>query len=94
MLHKKFKHLRRGSLKVEQLCVFPWLLIRDFLVLNNIVVMKVYIHLQAVDDSDEITHHFVECIYGYNTKLMKADGSNKAHMPTSTTYKTVPTNQI
>nr|GEX75238.1 replication protein A 32 kDa subunit B [Tanacetum cinerariifolium] len=52
--------------------------------------------IKAVDDFDEITHHFVECIYvhSYNTKLMKAGGGNQAHMPTSTTYQTAPTNQF
>lgn len=52
--------------------------------------------IKPVDDFDEITHHFVECIYvhSYNTKLMKAGGTNQAHIPTSTTYQTAPANQF
>ncbi|KAL8208661.1 hypothetical protein R6Q57_008073 [Mikania cordata] len=58
--------------------------------------------IKPVTDFDEITHHFVECIYvhSYNTKLMKqqASSSNQTHMPSSTantySYQTAPSNQF
>ncbi|KAI3694710.1 hypothetical protein L1987_77679 [Smallanthus sonchifolius] len=58
--------------------------------------------IKPVTDFDEITHHFVECIYvhSYNTKLMKqqASSSNQTHMPSSAvntqTYQTAPSNQF
>ncbi|KAK1434791.1 hypothetical protein QVD17_00544 [Tagetes erecta] len=58
--------------------------------------------IKPVTDFDEITHHFVECIYvhSYNTKLMKqqASSSNQTHMPsgaaTTQTYQTAPSYQF
>lgn len=58
--------------------------------------------IKPVVDFDEITHHFVECMYvhSYNTKLMKLQGSssNQVHMPTSAvntqTYQTAPSNHF
>lgn len=59
--------------------------------------------IKPVIDFDEITHHFVECIYvhSYNTKLMKqqaSTSSNQSHMPTSgvntQSYQTAPSNQF
>ncbi|KAI3782219.1 hypothetical protein L2E82_12256 [Cichorium intybus] len=59
--------------------------------------------IKPVTDFDEITHHFVECIYvhSYNTKLMKqqaSTSSNQSHMPTSgvntQSYQTAPSNQF
>lgn len=58
--------------------------------------------IKPVFDFDEITHHFVECMYvhSYNTKLMKLQGgsSNQVHMPTSAvntqTYQTAPSNHF
>ncbi|MFS7944502.1 putative replication protein A [Helianthus anomalus] len=58
--------------------------------------------IKPVTDFDEITHHFVECIYvhSYNTKLMKQQpsSSNQTHMPgsavTTQTYQTAPSNQF
>ncbi|XP_076941554.1 replication protein A 32 kDa subunit B-like [Bidens hawaiensis] len=58
--------------------------------------------IKPVTDFDEITHHFVECIYvhSYNTKLVKQQpsSSNQAYMPSSyintQTYQTAPPNQV
>ncbi|KAK9055241.1 hypothetical protein SSX86_026323 [Deinandra increscens subsp. villosa] len=58
--------------------------------------------IKPVTEFDEITHHFVECIYvhSYNTKLMKqkASISNQTHTPGSAVktqaYKTAPSNQF
>ncbi|KAI3772074.1 hypothetical protein L6452_03248 [Arctium lappa] len=58
--------------------------------------------IKPVTDFDEITHHFVECIYvhSYNTKLTKlqASSSNQAHIPISAvntpSYQTAPSNQF
>lgn len=58
--------------------------------------------IKPVTDFDEITHHFVECIYvhSYNTKLTKLQpsSSNQAHMPSSAvntqSYQTAPSNQF
>lgn len=58
--------------------------------------------IKPVTDFDEITHHFVECIYvhSYNTKLMKpqASSSTQAHLPSSAVntqaYQTAPPNQF
>nr|XP_043622302.1 replication protein A 32 kDa subunit B-like isoform X3 [Erigeron canadensis] len=57
--------------------------------------------VKPVTDFDEITHHFVECMYvhSYNTKLMQqASSSNQAHMPGSAmntqTYQTAPANHF
>ncbi|XP_076951011.1 replication protein A 32 kDa subunit B-like [Bidens hawaiensis] len=57
--------------------------------------------IKPVTDFDEITHHFVECIYvhSYNTKLVKQQpsSSNQTYMPSSSintqTYQTAPPNQ-
>ncbi|CAH1432608.1 unnamed protein product [Lactuca virosa] len=61
--------------------------------------------IKPVVDFDEITHHFVECIYvhSYNTKLLKqqpgsSGTSNQSHMPSSgintQSYQTAPSNQF
>ncbi|XP_035846143.1 replication protein A 32 kDa subunit B [Helianthus annuus] len=58
--------------------------------------------IKPVTDFDEITHHFVECIYVhcYNTRLMKqqAGTSNQTHMPGSAVnthaYQTATSNQF
>ncbi|XP_076884780.1 replication protein A 32 kDa subunit B [Bidens hawaiensis] len=57
--------------------------------------------IKLVTDFDEITYHFVECIYvhSYNTKLVKQQpsSSNQTYMPSSSintqSYQTAPPNQ-
>ncbi|KAK9078234.1 hypothetical protein SSX86_002291 [Deinandra increscens subsp. villosa] len=80
-------------------------LLKGFRVKKQLLV----IDIKPVTDFDEITHHFVECIYVHssNTKLMvifhnfakqQASSSNQTHMPSSAantqTYQTIPSNQF